>query len=208
MLIVFGGSFDPVHLGHEAMADAARRAHPRARLLWVPARRAPHKPELEPAPAAERLALLRRVVAARAGEAILTAELERSGPSFTVDTLEALHRAEPDEDLALLIGADSLASLALWRAPERILALARLLVAPRAGLGAAELERVARGLPPPLVGALRAEGLAMEEAPYSSTAIRAALRRGEQPAGLRPEVAAEIRARGLYGARAPGGATS
>lgn len=198
MLLVFGGSFDPVHLGHEAIADAARGAHPGAQLLWVPAGHAPHKPGRAPAPAADRLALLDLVVRARPGESIHTGELERPPPSFTVDTLAELRALHPRQQLTLLIGADSLDHLASWRDPERLFRAASFAIVPRAGVGRDALRAFRQGLPPALAAAFEAAWLEMPLVAESSTAIRAALRAGGQPQGLRPQVAAEIRRRGLY----------
>lgn len=201
MLLILGGSFDPVHLGHEAAADAALAACPGARLAWVPAAHAPHKPGLDPAPAPDRLALVRIVAAARGGERVHCGELERPPPSYTVDTLEELRAAAPAESLALIVGADSLGHLARWREPLRVFGMASFLVVPRGGAGESALEAFRAGLAAGAARAFRARWLPMPEHPASSTAIRAALRAGARPAGLRPEVEAEIRRRGLYGAR-------
>lgn len=198
MLLILGGSFDPVHLGHEALADAARAAAPDARLVWVPARQAPHKPGFPPAPAQDRLALLRLAVAARPGETIHTGELERPGPSYTVDTLAELAARHPGERLAWLAGADALEHLARWKQPARIFDAAELWVAPRGGAGEEALERFRAALEPDLARRLRARWLAMPESPHSSTVVREALAAGAPAAGLRPEVEEEIRRRGLY----------
>lgn len=201
MLLVFGGSFDPVHRGHEAIADAARRAQPGARLIWVPAGQAPHKPERAPAPAADRLALLELVVRTRPGESIHTGELRRPPPSYTVDTLDELRAEHPGESFTLLIGADTLDHLASWRDPARLFDAAEFAVVPRAGADEASLGAFRARLPAALAARFRAAWLAMPPVAESSTEIRAALRDGRQPQGLRPEVEREIRRRGLYGAR-------
>lgn len=201
MLIVLGGSFDPVHRGHEAIADAALRAHPGARVVWVPAAHAPHKPGRVPAPAEDRLALLELVVNERPGESIHSGELRRPPPSYTVDTVAELRALHPEEALVLVVGADTLDHLAQWRDPERLFDAASFLVVPRAGAGPADLDAFRARLPVALARRFRAAWLPMPPVAVSSTAIRAALRAGSAPSGLRPQVEREIRRRGLYGAR-------
>ena len=114
-LLVFGGSFDPVHRGHEAMADAAWREIQPDRFLWVPSGHAPHKPTLVPAAAEHRVALLNLILAGRPREELSRLEVERPAPSYTVDTLQALRSQLPAAEIHLLLGSDSLAHLAGWR---------------------------------------------------------------------------------------------
>ena len=184
--VLFGGSFDPVHLGHVAVADAARRELAPDRLLWMPARLAPHKPEDPPAPAADRLALLERVVGPRPGEEISTLELEREGPSYTVDTLEALRRGDAGTRWYLLLGADSQSHLPSWRRLDRILELAEIVLVPRPGWTELLPGSPARMLPG-------------EPVEVSSSEVRRRLAAGESCAGLLPPgIEEEIRRRGLY----------
>ncbi len=136
---VFGGTFDPPHLGHLLLAEAARERLALDRVVFVPARVPPHKRGRRVSPARTRLALLRAALRGT-GFAISTVELDRPGPSYTVDTLERLAGAAPAR-LFLLVGADSLADLPTWREPERILALATLAVAARPGVGMPRLAR-------------------------------------------------------------------
>ncbi len=199
-LLAFGGSFDPVHRGHEAMADAAARATRPDRFLWIPSGHAPHKPAQAPAPAEARAAFLRLVLADRPGEELCRLELERPAPSYTVDTLQILQEQHPGAEILFLLGSDSLSHLSGWRDPERLFRLAEFLFAPRRGWPEAALVRFRAALPDELRPAFRARFLAMAEVELSSTALRAALARGEQPAGLHPAVFAEIRRRGCYGA--------
>ncbi len=199
-VLVFGGSFDPVHLGHEAMVDAARQAlHPDL-VFWVPAHQAPHKLGHAPAPAEDRLAFLERVLAHRPGERPCRFELDRPPPSYTVDTLEELHRRWPGAEAWFLMGADSLAHLDTWHDLPRLFGLAGFVLVPRDGWGRAQLDAFRRGLPPELRRRFRTRFLDVDLPAYSSTAIRAALAGGEEPEGLRPEVLEEIRRRGDYGA--------
>ena len=127
---VFGGTFDPVHVGHLAIALAAVESIPLDRVLFVPARRSPLKDRDPLASVADRVAMLEAAIANEPRFALSRVELEREGVSYTVDTLEAL-RAEGE--LFLILGSDALADLARWRAPDRIRDLATILVAARPG---------------------------------------------------------------------------
>jgi len=198
-LLAFGGSFDPVHRGHEAMADAAWRAARPDRFLWVPSGHAPHKSDLTPAPGAARAAFLRLVLAGRPREELCLLELDRPAPSYTVDTLQILQQEHPGAELLFLLGSDSLAHLAGWRDPARLFGMAEFLFAPRRGWPAPALAAFRAALPEPLRALFRARFLDMPEVDLSSTALRAALARGESPAGIQPAVLDEIRRRGCYG---------
>jgi len=200
-LLVFGGSFDPVHQGHEAMADAAWRELAPDRFLWMPSRHAPHKSAAAPAASAVRAALLQLVLADRPREELSRMELERPAPSYSVDTLQALQDQYPEAELHFLLGSDSLAHLASWRDPARLFDLARFAFAPRTGWPESALREFADALAPELRRRFRARFLAMPVVNLSSTALRAALGRGAAPAGLHPGVLAAIRQHGWYGRR-------
>lgn len=201
MRIVFGGSFDPVHRGHLAMADAAQeQVHP-TEILWVPSRHAPHKPTSPPAAGDARLAFLEAVVEPRVGETVCTLELHRQGLSYTVDTLRALAELHPQEEFAFLLGGDSLSHLATWRDLEELFTRVEFLFVPRTGWGEDKLEPFRAGLDPHFRSLFRAKFLNMEPVDCSSTAIRASLDRGEMPASVPGAVATLIRVGGHYGFR-------
>ena len=126
---VFGGSFDPVHQGHLAIALAALEALPLDRVIFVPARRSPLKDEVPTAPENDRLAMLELATRDEPRFSVSRIELDRPAPSFTVDTLEAL---SAEGRLFLILGADAALDLRRWRAPARVRELATLVVAPRA----------------------------------------------------------------------------
>lgn len=128
---VLGGTFDPVHLGHLALAEEAREALGLERVLFVPAAVPPHKQGIPVTGAADRAAMVELAIADNPAFASSRIELERIGPSYTVDTLEELRRG--GEDLWLILSAETFRDLRAWRRPERILELARLAVAPRDG---------------------------------------------------------------------------
>jgi nicotinate-nucleotide adenylyltransferase len=134
---VLGGTFDPIHVGHVAVAHAARRELGLDDVLVIPAATPPHKVGLAMAPAADRLAMVELAVAGEDGLLASRIEIDRPGPSWTVDTLtELLHDARAsgrDVALTLILSADAFAGLPAWRDTERILGLARIAVAPRPG---------------------------------------------------------------------------
>ncbi|MDP6941920.1 MAG: nicotinate (nicotinamide) nucleotide adenylyltransferase [Planctomycetota bacterium] len=146
-IAVFGGSFDPVHIGHLAVADAVQKQlHPDL-LLWVPAGLAPHKLETPPTPATQRVALLELAIQGREGEAISRLEIERKGPSFMVDTLEALRSQYENPTLFLVMGGDSQAHFPTWRRFQRILELAEPIFFPRKDWEAIQPNMPGRMLP-------------------------------------------------------------
>jgi nicotinate-nucleotide adenylyltransferase len=127
---VFGGTFDPVHVGHLAIARAALESAGLDRVVFVPARQSPLKDRGPLAPADDRLAMLRAATRDEPRFVVSDLELERDGPSYTVDTLEAL---KSEGDLFLILGSDALADIERWRSPDRIRSLATILVARRPG---------------------------------------------------------------------------
>lgn len=134
---VFGGTFDPIHIAHLAVAQEAFEALGLERVLFVPVGQPPHKPDRVMTPGADRLAMVQLAIAGDERFAVERMELDRAGPSFTVDTLEALHAAArargETADLTLILSADAFADLPTWRDPRHILELARVAVAPRDG---------------------------------------------------------------------------
>jgi nicotinate-nucleotide adenylyltransferase len=133
---VFGGTFDPPHLGHLAVAECAREQLRLDRVLFVPAGMPPHKARRDLSSIPARLAMTRLAVRGNPAFEVSTVETRRSGPSYMVDTLRALRAARPGVRLYLLVGADSLLDFPRWRAAEEILALATLAVARRPGVRA------------------------------------------------------------------------
>ena len=127
---VFGGTFDPVHVGHLAIANAALESVPLDRVLFVLARRSPLKERGPVAPEEDRLRMLELAVAGEPRFAVSQIELDREGPSYTVDTLE---RLAGDDHLFLILGSDAIADFPRWKDPDRIAKLATLVVADRPG---------------------------------------------------------------------------
>ncbi len=136
-IILFGGTFDPPHLGHLIIAEQAREQLGCDYLLLMPAGIPPHKQTGSVSPAEIRLEMLDRAVDDNPGLVVSRYELERSGASYTARTLR--HFLKRFAGVLLIIGADSLAEIFTWREPEFILARSRLLVAPRPGYDIGEL---------------------------------------------------------------------
>lgn len=190
---VLGGSFDPVHLGHLAMADHMIERELADILMIIPAWRSPHKFENSAAPD-ERLAMVRLAFAGRDSVQVDDREIMRGSVSFTVETLEELAGQYPNDRLRLVIGADNLAGFSGWREPLRIQELADVVVYPRDGM-----------VPSP--SAIENAGLSTSKVipvtgfdhPVSSTTVRAMLSRGQVPVDqLPPSVADFIVAHNLY----------
>jgi nicotinate-nucleotide adenylyltransferase len=134
---ILGGTFDPFHDGHLGLARAARDQLGLERILLVPAAVPPHKQGRPISPAAVRLAMVEAGIAGEPRLAASRIELDRAGPSWTVDTVAALAEEERaagrEPDLTVILSAESFAGLASWHEPLRLLDLARVAVAPRAG---------------------------------------------------------------------------
>ena len=187
---LFGGSFNPPHVGHLAVAEGARDAASLDRVLWMPAATPPHKQD-DDIPAAEhRLAMTRAATEDHPAFDVSDLELRRAGVSYTVDTLRTLRREHPDTEFLLLIGGDSLAQFHTWREPEAILDLAELLVYPRPGFDLSAVDEAVRR---------RATILDRPLLDLSSTDVRGLLRAGRSARYLVPDaVLAYAGEHGLY----------
>lgn len=128
---VFGGSFDPVHIGHLIVAECCREQARLDRVLFVPAATQPHKQDRQLAAPHRRLEMLRLATCGHDAFDVSTIEIDRGGVSYTVDTLTALAAAHPGDTLCLILGPDALAGLPTWRAPERIVAAAEIIAVER-----------------------------------------------------------------------------
>ena len=135
---LYGGTFDPIHLGHLVLAEACREACALDRVWFVVAGSPPHKLG-ERTPVADRLEMVRIAVAGHPAFEVSEVEARGPGPHYSVQTLEAIGRDRPADELFFLIGADSLADLPTWRRPGRIAALATIVVANRPGVDPARL---------------------------------------------------------------------
>jgi nicotinate-nucleotide adenylyltransferase len=185
---VFGGSFDPVHVGHLKAAETCHAAASLDVVLFVPAASQPLKPHGPIASAQDRLRMLDLALEGRSELAVCPIEIERGGVSYTVETLRELTGSRPDDRLYLILGADALADLQNWREPNEICRLATLLVVDRPGTTFAGQWSEASVI-----------HVAMEPIDVSSSEIRSRLSRGESIENLvPPAVAAFIADKGLY----------
>ncbi len=130
---VFGGTFDPIHLGHLILAEQCREACALERLWFVVAGTPPHK-KGERTPVAHRLEMARIAVAGHPAFEVSEIEAKRPGPHYSVETLAEIRELRPDDDLFFLIGADSLVDLPTWREPDAIARLATIVVVNRPGI--------------------------------------------------------------------------
>ncbi len=194
---IYGGSFDPVHLGHLLLAETCREECSLDRVLFLPCGQSPHKPNGAVATGQQRAEMLEFAVAGDPRFGVCRIELERSGPSFTVETLRQVRAEQPDSKLFFLMGADSLADLPLWREPQAILELATIVA-------------VNRGQqPPPDLGSLearlgpivreRVRVVTMSAIELSATEIRERVRSGRSLRFRVPRAVEEyIRQQRLY----------
>lgn len=186
---VFGGTFDPVHLGHLRAAEVAREALHLDRVLFVPSGHPPHREAAE-ASALDRYAMLALANAAHRDFVLSDLELRREGPAYTVDTLVALRALRPDGELFLILGTDAFAEMASWREPERVAALCTIAVVDRPGAAPAS---------PALPAGARVERVERPTLPFSSSEVRRLLKAGQSVRYLVPEEVADyIEKRRLY----------
>ncbi len=184
---IFGGTFDPPHIGHLIVAQDAWAELELDRVVFMPAAVPPHKSDWSITPAAVRLEMLRAAVAGDPRFEVSDLELRRAGPSYTVDTLRELHAREPGVVLFFMLGVDQFREFHTWREPEEVARLAHLVVLSRDG----ETVEEKPGLP--------CKRLSVTRIDLSATAIRARVAAGEPIRYLVPEgVTAVIGREGLY----------
>jgi nicotinate-nucleotide adenylyltransferase len=186
---LFGGTFDPPHLGHLLAAVDAVEALALDRLIFVPAARQPLKADMHTAPAAARLAMTHRLVGDDRRFGVDAIEIDRDGLSFTVDTLRAFAARAPEAEHFFLLGADAWRTFPQWREPAEIMRLATVVVLTRGG------EPVSPASPG--LRALRV--MPARRIDISSTEIRSRVRAGLSLRGFVPEAVREyIEENGLY----------
>ena len=130
---IYGGTFDPIHYGHLLLAERCREELQLDEVWFIPAGTPPHKQGRVTTPARARADMVEFAVSGFPEFRVSRIEMERGGPSYTVQTLEQLRTADPSRELFLLMGADSIAELATWKDPSRILELAQVVAVNRAG---------------------------------------------------------------------------
>lgn len=195
---LMGGSFNPIHCGHVALARAALKSGRVERVLFLPTGNPPHKKE-GLADKFDRLRMVELAVEHEAGMAVCREEIDRDGVIYTVDTLAALKRKMPDCTLTYLIGADTLRALGTWRRVETVIERCKFLVMMREGETREEVIRLAglwtqRGAQIDFLDARKMD--------ISSTQIREQIQKGLPFERLVPQAVADyIHEHGLYGAK-------
>jgi nicotinate-nucleotide adenylyltransferase len=190
---LFGGSFDPVHLGHLLVAQAAREELALARLFIIPAAQSPFKPETPLAEASQRLRLLRLALAGKDWCQIDDQEIRRGGVSYTIDTIRDYAGRYAGAQLFYLIGADHVEQLPKWREAEDLARQVEFVVIPRPGQKDGPKDS------PVLAPPFRGRRLAGFPLGVSSSQIRARVRAGLALEPLVPDAVAEaIRNNRLY----------
>jgi len=182
MIGLLGGSFDPVHHGHLIVGQVAAERLGLDGLRFVPAREQPFKRGRHAAPPEHRAAMLELAVQGQEGFSVERAELERAGPSYTVDSLRALRGREPGAEFTLLLGADAAVDLPLWREATELPGLARIVVFARPGAAVPSLPMIAESIEVPAVD-------------ISATEIRRRVRAGRSIRYWVPDAVAEYVAR-------------
>lgn len=196
---LMGGTFDPIHIGHLAVAEEARQVLGLDTILFVPAGHPPHKRAEAVTPTEHRVAMVELAIADNPAFELSLIEVDRPGPSYTVDTVETL--AADGDRLTIILSAETFAELPTWHEPERLFEAARVAVAPRWGYPAPDPGWLAAAFPG------REDRVSYLEGPrlgVSSTALRARVAAGRSIRYLVPApVAAYIAANDLYLERRP-----
>jgi len=194
---VLGGTFDPIHNGHLAVADEVRKRLELDEILFVPAGQPWLKAGKPLTEAEHRMEMVRLAIADRPYYKLSTMEIDREGPSYTVDTMSELKNQRADEDeLFFILGWDSLAELPEWREPERIIRLCQLVAVPRPGYPRPDLKVLESSIP-----GLNERVTVLDKptVDISASDIRERVAKGLSISGLVPDaVARYIRENGLY----------
>ena len=177
---LYGGSFDPVHLGHLLLAHAAHEEAGLDRLFFIPAAQSPFKPGRQMAPPAARCQLLRLALQGLSWAEVDEQEIRRGGVSYTIDTVKAYAARYPEARLSYMVGADNVPMLSQWRQADELARLVDFLVIPRPG-------EVAPVLPKPFKGRIL-KGTPID---ISSSVVRSRIAEGREVAHLLPPGVAE-----------------
>lgn len=192
---IFGGTFDPPHSGHLALALAALQQLGLDRVLWVVTADPPHKVGLPLSPIQDRLDMVLAAIRGQSGFEISRVDIDRPGPHWSADTVALLKDSQPEAEWVYLMGGDSLRDLPTWGRPQELLANASLgvLLRPDAEVDLARLEQILPGI------SSRVAYVSAPRQAISSHDIRRRVAHGRSIDGLVPSgVAALIQARGLY----------
>lgn len=196
---VFGGSFDPVHIGHLWIAEAAIESLALNELRWIPAATSPLKPRGPVASDEDRLQMLRISVSGCENHVVDDREIRRGDVSYTVDTIAELRKEFPEHDWFMVIGGDSLASIRKWHEPERLLNLAVPAVVRRGGEGELDFSVLEGLVDPARIELIRKHVISMPVIEISSRDLRSRASEGRSIRFKTPRaVEALIQSRMLY----------
>ena len=196
---IFGGSFDPVHYGHLLLAECCREQLALDEVWFLPAEVAPHKRNAQRSAARHRVEMLRLAIGGHAPFRVSTLEIERGGISYTVDTLAQVRRQQPEAELFLLMGADSLEDLPTWREPATICRLSIPVAVRRRNARPPDFHRLAEWVDAERRERIAASQVDMPLIELSSREIRAAVAAGRSIRFRTPRaVERYIEQHGLY----------
>lgn len=200
---LFGGSFDPVHVGHLVAAECCREQARLDRVVFMPAAVPPHKQGRSLAPAEDRVEMLRLAIGGHEAFAVSTAEIDRGGVSYTVETLARLADEHPGDSLCLILGPDALRDFPTWREPARILELAEIIAVERTGMDdlatVAHEPAVVATIGPDRLARMLASRVCMPAVGVRASEIRAAVAAGKSIRYRTPRaVEAYIESHALY----------
>ncbi len=200
VIALFGGSFNPIHIGHLIAARSVAEQIGAIRLIFIPSANPPHKTNADLADAADRLEMTRLAAAGEPGWEVADCELRRSGPSYTIDTVLHFRRQFGDSArLCWIIGADTLPELVGWYRVEELVERCRIVTAARPGWERPDLDVLRARLTAAQVERLAADVLDTPRIDIAATDIRRRVREGRSIRYLVPDAVAEyIRARRLY----------
>jgi nicotinate-nucleotide adenylyltransferase len=188
---LFGGTFNPLHNAHLLVAEKALSQFGLREVIFVPCGIPPHKEVADGVNKEDRYEMVRRAIAGRPRFSVSRIEIDRAGPSYTIDTIRAM-KGEHPEGLCFIVGADLLSQIETWKEPEALLASVPFIVAPRAGVDM-------RIFSAPPFDRAEIHFLDMEEVDLSSTWVREAVREGRgYESYVPPAVADYIKEHGLY----------
>ena len=194
---IMGGTFDPIHYGHLVGAEMARKEFNLSKVLFIPSGTPPHKDRSDISDAGLRFEMIERAIQDNPAFDISAIELERKGPSYTVDTLRVLRRTWPEHELYFITGTDALREIFTWREAEEILMMTEFIGAARPGFDASDFLLKVQEEHPEIQGKIHY--LEVPALAISSTDIRARVKNGQPIRYLLPEpVRLFIQQYGLY----------
>lgn len=199
---IFGGTFDPVHMGHLILAEQCRDQAKLDEVWFLPSYQPPHKQGQPVTRFEQRCDMLELAVAGQPAFKVERIEKELPPPSYTAETLAELHRRHPDHEFSLLMGSDGLPDLPGWYEPRKVLALASLVVVPRPGVMLWTADRLAAALGLSDSSGVRMRFVACPMIEIASRELRRAMHDGMSIRYMVPRSVEEyVRERKLYGAK-------